>query len=165
MAWKRPPIATTNHPASQRGQRGRIQDSHFRLFRRIRPCLRSRDRHRDPGGSNQFHGSLYEFFRPNVTAARTFFAPSPSPLKQHNFGGTTGGPVRKNKTFFFASYEEERIRTAYSFLDSVPPANQIRYLPGGGVDLSGLKDPFTGNQVPDFRPNFYAANYYRSVPR
>ncbi len=113
-------------------------------------------------GSNRFHGSLYEFFRPNVTAARTFFAPVASPLKQHNFGGTAGGPVRRNRTFFFASYEEARIRTAYSFLDSVPPAGQIRFLPSGAVDLSGLKDPFTGNQVPIFDPEFYAANYYSS---
>ena len=113
-------------------------------------------------GSNRFHGSLYEFFRPNVTAARTFFAPVASPLKQHNFGGTAGGPVRKNRTFFFASYEEARIRTAYSFLDSVPPAGQIRVTPDGAVDLSGLKDPFGGNQVPIFDPNFYAANYYSS---
>ena len=112
-------------------------------------------------GGNRLHGSLYEFFRPNVTAARTFFAPSASPLKQHNFGGTTGGPIRKNRTFFFGSYEEVRIRTAFSFLDSVPPANQIRYVPSG-VDLSGLKDPFTGNPVPIFDPSFYAANYYAS---
>ncbi|MDR3699654.1 MAG: TonB-dependent receptor [Candidatus Sulfopaludibacter sp.] len=113
-------------------------------------------------GGNRFHGSLYEFFRPNVTAARTFFAPVASPLKQHNFGGTAGGPVRRNRTFFFASSEEARIRTSYSFLDSVPPAGQIRVLPGGAVDLSRLKDPFSGNQVPIFDPNFYAANYYSS---
>ncbi len=113
-------------------------------------------------GSNQLHGALYEYFRPNVTAARTFFAPAASPLKQHNFGGAAGGPARKNRTFFFGSFEEERIRTAFSYLDAVPPAGQIRYLSSGAADLSSLKDPLTGNQIPIFDPNFYAANYYSS---
>jgi hypothetical protein len=105
-------------------------------------------------GTNQHHGDLYEFFRPNNTAARSFFSPEPSALKQHNFGGTLGGPIRKDRTFFFGSYEGQRLRDVYSFLDSVPPAGQIKYLPNGDVDLSGLRDPFTGNQIPVFDPEF-----------
>src|SRR5262249_40345776 len=81
-------------------------------------------------------------------------------LKQNNFGGTIGGPARKDRTFFFVSYEGERIRDAFSYPDSVPPAGQIRFLSNGAVDLSGLKDPYTGKQVPIFDPNFYAANFY-----
>jgi len=112
-------------------------------------------------GTNQPHGDLYEFFRPNTTAARSFFATESSPLKQHNFGGTVGAAVRKDKTFFFASYEGVRQRNAFSFLDSVPPSGQIRY-PNGSVDLSGLKDPLTGKQIPIFDPYFFAGNYYAS---
>ncbi|MCU1238510.1 MAG: TonB-dependent receptor, plug [Candidatus Solibacter sp.] len=112
-------------------------------------------------GANRPHGDLYEFFRPNVTAARSFFSTEPSQLKQHNFGGTLGGAVRKDKTFFFASYEGVRQRTAFSYLDSVPPSNQIRFTPAG-ADLSGLKDPLTGKQIPIFDPYFFAGNYYAS---
>jgi hypothetical protein len=111
-------------------------------------------------GTNRLHGDLYEFLRPSGTAARTFFAAEASPLKQNNFGGTLGGPVKKDRTFFFASYEGVRLRNAFSFLDSVPPSGQIRYLGTGGVDLSGLRDPLTGNQIPIFDPNVYAAAYY-----
>jgi hypothetical protein len=113
-------------------------------------------------GTNRLHGDLYEFFRPNATAARSFFAAEASPLKQHNFGGTLGGPIRKDKTFFFASYEGVRQRNAFSYLDSVPPAGQIGLPANGSVDLSRLKDPLTGNQIPIFDPYFYAGNYYAS---
>ncbi len=104
-------------------------------------------------GSNHFHGSAYEFFRPSSTAARDYFALEPPQLSQHNFGGTLGGPIVENKAFFFVSYERTRLRNAYSYLDSVPPLNQVRFLPNGDVDLSGLKDPRTGKQVPIFDPN------------
>ena len=111
-------------------------------------------------GGNQLHGDVYEFFRPNSTAARSFFSTRPAELKQHNFGGVLGGPVRRNKTFFFFSYEGTRLRDGFSYLDSVPPAGQIQFLPGGNVDLSGLKDPSTGRQIPIFDPDFYGTNFY-----
>lgn len=110
-------------------------------------------------GGNAFSGSGYEFFRPGATAARSFFAPARSGLHQHNFGGTFGGRIVKDKTFFFASYEGVRLRDTISYLDSVPPLNQIRFLANGDVDLSGLRDPITGNQVPIFDPEFYAVNF------
>lgn len=111
-------------------------------------------------GTNHVHGDLYEFFRPNSTAARSFFSSDPSALKQHNFGGTLGGPIKRDRAFYFGSYEGERMRNVYSYLDSVPPRDQIVFLPDGSIDLSHLKDPFTGNQIPIFDPNFYATNYY-----
>ncbi len=111
-------------------------------------------------GGNDIHGSLYEYFRPNNTAARSFFSDQRSQLKQHNFGGSIGGPIRKNRTFFFGSYEGFRLRDAFSYLDTVPPTDQIRFLPNGDVDLSGLRDPNTGNTVPIFDPQFYAENFF-----
>jgi hypothetical protein len=113
-------------------------------------------------GTNWLRGELYEFLRPNATAARSFFAAESSALKQHNFGGTLGGAVRKDKTFFFASYEGVRQRNAFSYLDSVPPVGQIGFPSNGSVDLSRLKDPLTGKQIPIFDPYFYAGNYYAS---
>src|SRR5262249_25882601 len=114
-------------------------------------------------GSNQYHGTAYEFFRPNNTAALPYSfggADLPSALKHHNFGATFGCPIKKDKLFFFVSYEGFRLRDLFSYLDSVPPAGQINYLPNGDVDLSGMIDPFTGNQVPIFDPQFYGENFF-----
>ena len=61
-------------------------------------------------GTNAFHGDLYEFFRNNVLNARGFFDSETPDFKQNQFGGTLGGPIRKDQTFFFASYEGRRIR-------------------------------------------------------
>jgi hypothetical protein len=67
-------------------------------------------------GSNQFHGSAYEFFRNSVMDANDFFSNAAgqpiSPLKRNDFGGTIGGPIRKDKTFFFFDYEGIREHTA-----------------------------------------------------
>src|SRR5271157_187413 len=62
-------------------------------------------------GTNEYHGSIYEFFRNDVLNAHGFtLNPTPKPpFKQNQFGGTFGGPILKDKTFFFASYEGRRI--------------------------------------------------------
>jgi hypothetical protein len=62
-------------------------------------------------GTNNVHGSFYEFFRNDVLNARAFtFTPAPKPgFKQNQFGGTLGGPIKKDKTFIFGSYEGRRI--------------------------------------------------------
>ena len=56
-------------------------------------------------GSNAIHGSVYEFFRNDVFDARNFFSKDVEPLKQNQFGATVGGPLKKDKTFFFGYYE------------------------------------------------------------
>ena len=67
-------------------------------------------------GGNQFHGSAYEFFRNSVLDANDWFNNANgtpiSALKRNNFGGTIGGPIRKDKTFFFFDYEGTRETTA-----------------------------------------------------
>ncbi len=62
-------------------------------------------------GTNNLHGSFYEFFRNDVLNAHSFtFTPAPkTPFKQNQFGGTLGGPIKKDKTFIFGSYEGRRI--------------------------------------------------------
>ncbi len=62
-------------------------------------------------GSNDLHGSVYEFLRNDVLNAHGFtFQPTPkAPFKQNQFGGTLGGPIKKDKSFFFGSYEGRRI--------------------------------------------------------
>ena len=61
-------------------------------------------------GSNSFHGNIYEYFRNTVLDARGYPAPSTPQLNQNQFGGTFGGPIKKDRTFFFLSYEGRRIR-------------------------------------------------------
>src|SRR5205807_241020 len=72
-------------------------------------------------GSNQFHGSGYEFLRNNILDARNFFdSGSTPPFKRNQFGGSGGGPVRKDKTFFFADYEGLRQSLTTTAVDTVP---------------------------------------------
>ena len=107
-------------------------------------------------GTNSLHGDAFEFFRPNFGAARPYSFDGgkepPSTLKQHQFGGTLGGPVKKNKSFFFVSYERTQLNNAYTELDATVPLQMINPLPNGSVDLSNLVDPGTGLQIPIFDP-------------
>jgi hypothetical protein len=64
-------------------------------------------------GTNQLHGSVFDYLRNDVFDARNYFDVPPlpkPPLRQNDFGGTLGGPIIKNKTFFFFSYEGLRLR-------------------------------------------------------
>jgi hypothetical protein len=74
-------------------------------------------------GTNQFHGSAYEFFRNNALDARNFFADpafSAPELRLNQFGGTIGGPIQKDKTFFFGNYEGFRQVAGITSLTNVP---------------------------------------------
>src|SRR5690348_8407994 len=57
-------------------------------------------------GTNEFHGSIFEFARNNALDARNFFAAATQPLNLDQFGGSVGGPIARNKTHFFVSWEE-----------------------------------------------------------
>lgn len=106
-------------------------------------------------GSNAYHGTAYEFFRNAVLDARNFFAPADQkdPRYQRNqFGFSFGGPVVKNKTFFFTDYEGTRIREGITRVTNVPTLAEragdfsqslfpAPVIPGVGV-------PFPGNQIP-----------------
>jgi hypothetical protein len=79
-------------------------------------------------GANIFHGSLYEYNRNTAFDARNFFNTSPNPqshLNNNNFGGSLGGPVIKNRTFFFAAYEGQRERVGSDFNFQVPTPQDI----------------------------------------
>ena len=59
-------------------------------------------------GTNQFHGGVFEFLRNSALDARNTFDASKPPFRRNQFGGSAGGPILKNRTFFFADYEELR---------------------------------------------------------
>ncbi len=106
-------------------------------------------------GTNMMHGSLFEFNRNRVVAAKNFFAESqPKPeFNRNEFGGTVGGPIIKNRTFFFGSYEGLRQRTASTpFLSYGTAAMRS----GDFTGLPALRDPLSGgifpnNQIPTSR--------------
>jgi outer membrane receptor protein involved in Fe transport len=65
-------------------------------------------------GTNQFHGNVYEYFRNKVLNAKGYFDTVKPDFKQNQFGGTFGGPIRKDRSFFFVTYEGRRIRQGKS---------------------------------------------------
>ena len=75
-------------------------------------------------GTNSFHGSVFEFIRNDKLDANDWFnnlnGRARPPFKQNQFGGTLGGPIWRNKTFFFADYQGLRVRQANSFLSTIP---------------------------------------------
>ena len=75
-------------------------------------------------GTNHIHGTLWEFLRNDALDANNYFALTKEPLKQNQFGGTIGGPIRKDKTFYFVYYEGFRNRQGETALTTVPSANE-----------------------------------------
>ena len=71
-------------------------------------------------GSNAFHGSLFEFLRNTSLDAKSFFATTPEKFNLNQFGGSIGGPIRKNKTFFFVDGEQKYQRRGITFTGLVP---------------------------------------------
>jgi hypothetical protein len=117
-------------------------------------------------GTNEYHGSAFEFLRNSALDANAFFNNRSNrklpPFRQNQFGGTFGGPVRRNKLFFFASYQGTRISQGDNQVSTVPSVSEkiglftraiydpdtTRVNPSG----SGyVRDPFPGNQIPAAR--------------
>ncbi len=73
-------------------------------------------------GSNQFHGSVFEFFRNTSLDARSYFASEREKFNLNQFGFALGGPIKKDKTFFFADYQARRQRKGVAFNGFVPTA-------------------------------------------
>lgn len=95
-------------------------------------------------GTNQFHGDVYEFLRNTSLDARNFFAPSTPQLNQNQFGFTLGGPIKKNKAFFFGDFEGTRILNGETFNSVVPTAAERN---GDFTGVKQLNDPYTGQPL------------------
>src|SRR3989449_1486900 len=98
-------------------------------------------------GTNQFHGSVYEFLRNSALDARNYFdGDKIPPFKRNQFGGAVGGPIIKNHTFFFADYEGIRQSKGISSFTTVPSAaaraGQLCSIPNGDPN-----NPCTPTQV------------------
>ncbi|MEJ7608108.1 MAG: carboxypeptidase-like regulatory domain-containing protein [Bryobacteraceae bacterium] len=114
-------------------------------------------------GSNSFHGELFEFFRNEKLDARNFFAPGPEKLHRNQFGGSIGGPIRKDRTWFFGHYEGLREITAFSAAGYAPTAAmftgdfrgvpEVIYDPATYSPDTRMRQPFPGNVIPQNRIN------------
>ena len=105
-------------------------------------------------GTNQLHGTLFEFIRNEKLNARNFFSVGVPPFKRNQYGGTLGGPIRRDHTFFFVSYQGTRERSAPGSVTAtvLTPAQRT-----GDFSASSraLNDPsggvFPGNKIPASR--------------
>lgn len=110
-------------------------------------------------GANSFHGEAYEYLRNNNLEARDFFSPTPpGPYHQNQFGADLGGPILKNKLFFFANYEGYR-QSQSAFVGAYTPTpamfqgdfsglSTVIYNPSTFNPITGKRQPFAGNIIP-----------------
>ncbi len=90
-------------------------------------------------GTNQFHGDSFEFLRNDALDSRNFFSPTRGSFKQNQFGGTLGGPIRRNKAFFFVDYQGTRNIVGQDTGDILVPSAAER-----SGDLSSVASQLTG---------------------
>jgi hypothetical protein len=90
-------------------------------------------------GSNQFHGSVFEFFRNTKLDAKSYFANEKEKFNLNQFGGSFGGPIKKDKTFFFVDYQATMRRRGVPFTGFVPTTAMTSPNANGDFDYS--KDP------------------------
>jgi hypothetical protein len=119
-------------------------------------------------GTNQFHGSAFEFLRNYDLNARNFFAATTDSLKRNQFGGTFGGPVIKNKLFFFFSAQGTTTRSNASLTKQFLPTTAERTGNFSAITKSVIdpltNTPFPGNQIPGSRLNPVAVAFLKYLP-
>jgi hypothetical protein len=124
-------------------------------------------------GSNQLHGSAYEFFRNDVLDSRNFFNDSTFPksaLRLNQFGGTFGGPIVKNKTFYFLNYEGFRRAAGITRITNVPTAAERAgmFTDQNGNPITIAVNPVSAeifNLFPQPNPNSASGNFISSPPQ
>ena len=114
-------------------------------------------------GTNQFHGTLYEFLRNDKFDALDYFATAgPKPeLRQNQFGGSVGGPIRRDKMFFFFDYENFRVVKGVTSTSTVPTAYEEAN-PGDFSDLGVGCVNMTA--IPGWKPDPVGLNYFKLYP-
>src|SRR5688572_2343342 len=126
-------------------------------------------------GGNAFHGSAFEFLRNKAVDARPFNAPSDLPKFQRNqFGGTLGGPIRRNKAFTFLAYEGLAVRQAGAGLTTVTVPSALQREGDFSATRGGIFDPttlaggsrlqFPNNRIPANRLNPLSLAAVRAMP-
>jgi hypothetical protein len=118
-------------------------------------------------GTNELHGSAYEFYRGDRFDAKNFFAPTKPEYERNQYGGTAGGPIVHNRIFVFGAYEGLRTVQGQPFLGSVPSQ---AFLNGNFSSLATpIRDPltgqpFSGNIIPAERFSKFARTLTPTIP-
>lgn len=129
-------------------------------------------------GTNAFHGTVFDFFRNGVLNARNYFSTKQDSLKRNQFGGTFGGPILRDKLFFFGGYQGTRTRQQTNAITSFVPTQAMlngdfSQYDGAGCQSSGrikqLTNPTTGrsyvnNQIPVSQFNVSALALAKYLP-
>jgi len=122
-------------------------------------------------GSNSFHGDLFEFIRNGALNGRDFFATRDDQLKRNQFGGVLGGPIRKDKLFFFVGYQGTTTRqtpSAQTEFVPTPPmltGDFTQYVAAGCTNGVNLRAPFVNNQVSQSLLSPAAINIAKRLPQ
>jgi outer membrane receptor protein involved in Fe transport len=117
-------------------------------------------------GTNSLHGDIYEFVRNQALDARNFFDLAKPDFTQNQFGASIGGPIKQDKTFFFANYEGNRIFQGITIASALPTALERS---GNFAGMGPIIDPTTGlpfpmDQIPDARITDFAKAYLAAIP-
>ncbi|HVR25368.1 MAG TPA: carboxypeptidase-like regulatory domain-containing protein, partial [Candidatus Polarisedimenticolia bacterium] len=118
-------------------------------------------------GTNDFHGTAYDYFRNNILDARNFFAitgPAPE-FRFNDFGGNIGGPIRKEKTFFFLNYEGSRQRIGITGSGTVPSALERSKVEATSPQLTPILNmfPISTSAGPDQFTDYYTTTQVLDV--
>jgi hypothetical protein len=111
-------------------------------------------------GSNRYHGSLFEFFRNTKLDARSYFATSVEKFNLNQFGGSFGGPIKKDKTFFFVDYQAKMQRRGVPFTGFVPTTGMTTADANGNYDFSGAPTVLNGTVL----TNPYSSSPFACLP-
>jgi hypothetical protein len=131
-------------------------------------------------GGKQYHGSLFESLQNDVFNARNFFSSTRSPVRLNQYGGSFGGPIRKDQTHFFVTWEQTRQLTSFDLLSTVPTLlnregnfSDLRTTSGQPIAIydpatgstASTRQPFPGNIIPAQRFDPVAAAAMSYFPR
>ena len=126
------------------------------------------------GGTNDFHGQVFWFRHTDVTDARNFFSEEATPFRLNQVGAVVGGPIVKNKTFFYASYQAFRLKDFFPYTADVPTPGEVAaalacVTTGAGCLIPGLAIPGPGDDMifgtgDDGTPNTIGLNLLSFYP-
>ncbi len=129
-------------------------------------------------GTNAYHGELFEFFRNSALDARNYFeepGTSKASFKQNQFGGIIGGPILKDRLFWFGDYQGTSVRTPYTYISTVPTVAERSgdfsggafatiYDPASYDATTGTRTAFAGNVIPASRIDPLAQAFVNLYP-
>jgi len=124
-------------------------------------------------GTNELHGSAWEFLRNNVLDARNFFDARRAPFRQNQYGVAAGTPVLKNRLFVFGDFERLSLRRTFSALAITPTAAMLSgnfsglapiYDPATFNPATGQRSPFPNNQIPADRISKFSSAFLQYIP-